>query len=97
MLTASQIRAARAMAAMTVDELAAASGLSVQAINDAEAAQSFAPSEVAERLRVIFESKGVVFLAAGEDDPNIGPGVRLRQHVADEGIRPQNLSAANDG
>lgn len=97
MLTASQIRAARAMTGMTVDELAAASGLPRDVIEDAEAAQATPPTDVAERLRVIFESKDVVFLAAGEDDANVGPGVRLRQHLANEGIRPQNLSAANDG
>ncbi|WP_117194102.1 helix-turn-helix domain-containing protein [Rhizobium terrae] len=97
MLTASQLRAARAMTGMTVDELATASGLSSSAIEEAEAAEAFASPSVTERLRTIFESKGIVFLAAGDGDPGIGPGLRLRQRSHDEGIRPQNLNAANDG
>ncbi|MFB9951102.1 helix-turn-helix domain-containing protein [Rhizobium puerariae] len=97
MLTVSQLRAARAMAGMTVDEVAAASGLSRSAIKEAEAAQVFANADVTERLRTIFESRGILFLGAGEgDDPGAGPGVRLRRQFHDEGIRPQNLNAAND-
>lgn len=97
MLTASQLRAARAMMGMTVEELAAASGLSRSAIEEAEAAQAFAGADISERLRTIFESRGILFLGAGEgDDAGAGPGVRLRQKSHDEGIRPQNLNAAND-
>ncbi|KGD99310.1 helix-turn-helix transcriptional regulator [Rhizobium sp. YS-1r] len=98
MLIASQLRAARAMTGMTVEDLSAASGLSKSAIEEAEAAQVFADAGVTERLRTIFESRGILFLGAGEgDDPGAGPGVRLRQQFHDEGIRPQNLNAANDG
>ncbi|MGK9053051.1 helix-turn-helix domain-containing protein [Neorhizobium petrolearium] len=97
MLTASQLRAARAMTGMTVEELAAISGLSRSAIEEAEAAKVFAGAEVSDRLRAIFEARGILFLGAGDgDDPGAGPGVRLRQRSYDEGIRPQNLNAAND-
>src|SRR5688572_26397081 len=97
MLTASQLRAARAMTGMTVDELAAASGLSKSAIEEAEAAKALAGADISERLRTIFESRGILFLGAGEgDDAGAGPGVRLRRKSHDEGIRPQNLNAAND-
>ncbi|CAN7257164.1 MULTISPECIES: helix-turn-helix domain-containing protein [Neorhizobium] len=96
MLTVSQLRAARAMTGMTVEELAAASGLSKSAIEEAEASQVFANAGVTDRLRSIFESKGVLFLGAGQDDAGAGPGLRLRQQFHDEGIRPQNLNAAND-
>lgn len=86
------------MLGMTVEELSAASGFSVSTIEGAEAGQSSAEAALTERLRNIFESRGVVFLGAGEgDDPASGPGVRLRQQSASEGIRPQNLNAANDG
>jgi transcriptional regulator with XRE-family HTH domain len=97
MITASQLRAARALAGISIDELAAASGLSVQAIDQAEAAAAHGEPGVAERLRVILESKGIIFLAAGDGDPGAGIGVRLRQVSHDEGLRPQNLNSANDG
>ncbi|WP_051903890.1 hypothetical protein [Neorhizobium vignae] len=81
---------------MTVEELAAASGISKLAIEEAEASQVFANTDVTDRLRSIFESKGVLFLGAGQDDAGAGPGLRLRQAFQDEGIRPQNLNATND-
>ncbi|MCB5201850.1 DNA-binding protein [Neorhizobium sp. T786] len=84
------------MAGLSVTELANTTGLSTDAIEEAETATAVDPA-VVERLRLTLESKGVVFLAAGEDNPGAGPGVRLRQRNADDGIRPQNLSSANDG
>lgn len=90
------MRAGRAMAGLSVTELANTTGLSTDAIEEAETATAVDPA-VVERLRLTLESKGVVFLAAGEDNPGAGPGVRLRQRNADDGIRPQNLSSANDG
>ena len=96
MLTGTQLRAGRAIAGLSIEELAAASGLAIGAIAEAEATDAVDPA-AAERLRLSLEAKGVVFLAAGEDNPGAGPGVRLRQRSKDEGIRPQNLSSANDG
>lgn len=90
------MRAGRAMAGLSVADLADATGLSTPVIDEAETATAVDPA-VVERLRLALESKGVVFLAAGEDNPGAGPGVRLRQRGADEGIRPQYLSSANDG
>jgi transcriptional regulator with XRE-family HTH domain len=98
MLTVSQLRAARAMTGMTVEELASATGLSVPTITAAEASPGpFADAAVTDRLRGIFEARGVLFLAAGEENAGAGPGLRLRNRFEDEGIRPQNLNAANDG
>jgi transcriptional regulator with XRE-family HTH domain len=97
MVTASQLRAARALTGIPVDELAAASGLSAESIRQVEAAEAHAAPGVTERLRVILESKGVLFLAAGDGDPGAGVGVRLRHLPQDEGIRPQNLNSGNDG
>ena len=96
MLTGIQLRAGRAIAGLSIEELAAATGLSTTAITEAETAAAVDPA-AAEGLRLSLEAKGVVFLAAGEDNPGAGPGVRLRQRNAEEGIRPQNLSSANDG
>lgn len=97
MVTASQLRAARALIALSVDELAAASGLSSEAVAQAEAAEVHAEPGTTERLRVILESKGVIFVAAGDGDAGAGVGVRVRQVSHDEGMRPQDLNSFNDG
>ncbi len=96
MLTGPQLRAGRAMIALSIEDLAEATGLSIEDIADAESASTVDPA-VAERLRLALEPKGIVFLAAGEDNPGAGPGIRLRASGSDEGIRPQDLSSANDG
>jgi transcriptional regulator with XRE-family HTH domain len=95
MLTTSQLRAARALIGISVEDLANASGLSTEAIRSTEASSGSADSEIAERLRRLFEAKGVIFVAAGQQDAS-GPGVRLHQQPPEEGIRPQNLNATND-
>ncbi|TWF56699.1 hypothetical protein FHW37_102337 [Neorhizobium alkalisoli] len=82
---------------MTIEELAEAAGVSASTIHKAEASDLHSEPELAARLHSILESKGVIFLGAGEGDPAAGPGVRLRLENHDEGIRPQNLNAANDG
>lgn len=97
MLTSSQLRAARALLRLTIDDLAASSGLSAEAIRDAEAAEAHADPDVTQRLQSVLASKGVVFLAAGEADGSGGPGVRLRPASQDEGLRPDRLNSANDG
>jgi DNA-binding XRE family transcriptional regulator len=95
MITTAQLRAARALIDMTVDDLAGTSGLSVDAIHSAEAGAGSPDPEVGERLKRLFESKGVVFVAAGQQDAS-GAGVRLHNPPPDEGIKPQNLNATND-
>ncbi len=95
MLTAPQLRAARALLGLTIDEASDLSGLAPDAIRKAEASEHHGLPEVSERLRAILESRGVVFLSEGEGSGGIG--VRLRQTAHDEGIRPQNLNSANDG
>ncbi|MFN7104131.1 MAG: DNA-binding protein [Pseudorhizobium sp.] len=96
MLTNTQLRAGRAMIGLSVEDLADMTGISIDDIHEAEKSASVDPL-IAERLRLALEPKGVVFLSAGEDNPGAGPGVRLRSRGTDDGIRPQNLSSANDG
>lgn len=96
MLTTSQLRAARALIGISIDDLSGIAGISGSEIRALEAADGNASPEFAERLKRIFEAKGVVFVAAGQPDAS-GPGVRLHQTSVDEGIRPQNLNSANDG
>lgn len=97
MLTSSQLRAARALTDITVDALADMAGLSADTIRRLEAAEGHSDAAEVERLKTIYEAKGVIFIAAGDGDGVAGPGVRLRQQIQEEGIRPQNLNAANDG
>lgn len=96
MVTASQLRAGRALIGLSIDAMAAETGLSVFAIEQAELRDASSDPGTHEQLRGHLEARGVVFLGAGEGDPNAGPGVRLGQLARDEGIRPQNLNAAND-
>lgn len=96
MITTSQLRAGRSLAGLSIEDLAAASGVSTGDITKAEASQPFADPELTVRLKTALESKGVVFIAAGEGDTAAGPGVRLRSVVHDEGIRPEDLNSSND-
>ncbi|MCJ8521686.1 transcriptional regulator with XRE-family HTH domain [Pseudorhizobium tarimense] len=96
MLTGTQLRAGRAIIGLSIEDLAELTGLSINDIVQAEGGTAV-DAHVAERLRLALEPKGVVFLAAGEDNPGAGPGVRLRGQGGDEGIRPEDLSSANDG
>lgn len=96
MLTLSQLRAARAMIGLTVDELATLTGLSSSDIHDAEKGEAFSDALLASRLQGALESRGIVFLAAGQEDASIGPGIRLRSGQQDEGLRPERLNATND-
>ena len=43
-----------------------------------------------------FDGAGIALLAAGENVTG-GPGVRLRHHEAEEGLRPEELNSSNDG
>ncbi|MBJ7411259.1 MAG: transcriptional regulator [Phenylobacterium sp.] len=78
MLTAAQIRAARALLAWSQPTLAAASGLSLPTIVRMEGAQGPGRSSAANVAAVqgALESAGVVFIPA---DAAGGPGVRLKQ------------------
>ena len=96
MLTTSQLRAARALIGMTVDDLSKASGVSSDVIRTNETAAGIVDPEIAERLRRVFESHKVVFTAAGEQGSS-GPGVQLHQSQDDEGLRPEELNSTNDG
>lgn len=97
MITHEQIRAARAMLNLSLERLARDTGLSVDDLSALENDGRPGDSRTLETLRATFERHGIVFLANGEDDPGIGPGIRLRKQAADEGLRPENLNSYNDG
>lgn len=78
LLTASQIRAARALLEWTQPELAKASGLSMMSIRRMEGPSG--PSQRSagnvEAVRKALSDAGVIFLSA---DDAAGPGVRLKK------------------
>jgi len=81
MLTAAQIRAARALVRWSANELAGKSGVSWTTIQRMES-QDGVPSATArnlEKIRRTLEDAGVIFIE--EDDE--GPGVRLRKMCLD--------------
>jgi transcriptional regulator with XRE-family HTH domain len=94
MITGAQIRAARAMLRWNPTELARRSKLSTETIRRAENADGEAPITIADEhaLRAAFGEEWVEFTDAG------GPGLRLKSSAApDEGLKPQELTAENDG
>lgn len=74
-----QIRAARALAGMTAQELADASGVSYPTVQrlDASRGPVTARHGTVEALRKVLEARGVQFLDDGQVAS--GPGVALRQ------------------
>ena len=78
LLTASQIRAARALLEWTQPQLAEASGLSLMSVRRMEG--SSGPSQRSagnvEAVRKALDDAGVMFLPA---DDTAGPGVRLKK------------------
>ncbi|MGR6431297.1 helix-turn-helix domain-containing protein [Rhizobium sp. PAMB 3182] len=94
MIMPSQLRAARAMLALSEDDLAALSGVEVATIRAIESETANYDDGLFQCLGRALESRGIVFLS-GDDG---GPGVRLKSlNAQDDGIRPENLNSANDG
>src|SRR5215210_1786747 len=97
MITASQLRAARALVRWSPDDLAHSSQVAVATITDAEAEDG--PVSVtaadARAMRLALEKAGIEFIAENGG----GAGVRFakRSGKPDEGLRPDQLSSDNDG
>ncbi|MCP8937870.1 DNA-binding protein [Alsobacter sp. SYSU M60028] len=93
MITGRLIKAARILAGLDVDALAAKAGVEPAALAGLEAAGEGPgiPGEaVFERTRRALEGAGIAFLDDG------GVGVMLRSALFDEGLRPEELTAEND-
>ncbi|KQV81996.1 helix-turn-helix transcriptional regulator [Rhizobium sp. Root1220] len=96
MITATQLRGARAMTGMSIEQLAAASGLPADTIKTLEHNEADGEPHALLAVKDALEKAGIIFIASGNQDEG-GPGVRLKtRSAADEGIRPENLNAAND-
>lgn len=77
MLTAGQIRAARALLNLKQGDVAKGSGLSLTSYSYIESGRSDPRRSTLEAVQAFFESRGVRFLAEGQISPGGGPGVRL--------------------
>ena len=96
MITGMQIRGARAMTGMSIDELAAASGLAPDIIEALEDGDGVGEPRAFLAAKHALEAAGVIFIPSGGQDEG-GPGVRLRaRSESDDGIRPEFLNASND-
>ena len=100
MITSAQLRAARALLGLDIDAIAALAGVIPSSVSTAENGQLH-DADILRRLHDALEEKGVEFLPnddSADDGADGGIGVRLRQAgEADEGLRPEQLNAANDG
>ena len=76
MLSAAQIRAARALLGISAAELATVSGVDLRTIQRFESVDGVPPSRsgTLERIKETLEAAGIVFLG----DPVSSPGVQLR-------------------
>ncbi len=80
MITAGQMRAARALLAMDQRELAELSGLSLPTIQRMEASEGVIRGNVDSLMKLIagLESAGVILIGEGTASPSGGRGVRLK-------------------
>ena len=85
MITAAQLRAARALIAWSQDQLAGRAGVSKATVARLELSGGVAGGYAATRAKIVlaFENAGVIFVP--EDDE--GAGVRLRKSAAGRGTR----------
>lgn len=97
MTSNAQIRAARALLGLGIDDLSVASGVSAAIIHRLETAPAGeADGTDAMALKNALERLGISFLSPG-DCSDGGEGLRLTTRPdSSEGIRPEDLNATND-
>lgn len=81
LITGPQMKAARALAGLSQQALANASGLSLPTIQRMEASDGTVRGMVGSLMRVVaaLDAAGVVLLAEGEASPAGGRGVRMKR------------------
>jgi len=93
MISAAQCRAARGLLNWTQDDLARAAEVGVVTVRQFEAEKGSARSATVRVIAQAFEQAGIEFIPENGG----GRGVRLkRRDRANEGLRPEQLSADND-
>lgn len=90
MITAAQIRAARALVSIDQRRLANLAGLSLPTIQRMEASDGVVRGNVDSLMKLMgaLEAAGVEFLAEGAASPAGGRGVRLKQTTSASDIAP---------
>jgi transcriptional regulator with XRE-family HTH domain len=78
MISARQIRAARAMVGWTQDRLAEAAGLSLAVVNNVERDVTDPRRSTLDAIQRALETEGVEFLSERQNSPDGGQGVRMR-------------------
>lgn len=79
MISAKQIRAARALVSWTQEELARVAGLSNAVINNVETERVDPRQSTLMKIQAALEGAGIEFLSDRQNSPDGGPGVRLRR------------------
>ncbi|MGQ7792022.1 transcriptional regulator [Faunimonas sp. B44] len=94
MISARQVKAARALLGWSEGDLAARAGIDEAEIAAIEAADKplIAPAHLAATLVRTFAAAGLDFLGDHGET-----GVRLRRRKLADGLRPSELNSANDG
>jgi transcriptional regulator with XRE-family HTH domain len=97
MITAPQLRAARALLGIDQRQLAAMAGLSVPTIQRMEASDGVIRGNVDSLMKLIaaLELAGIDLIAEGAVSPSGGRGVRLKAALND--VRSEPLSDAIEG
>lgn len=91
-----QVKAARALLGWSQADLARASGVSEPTVKRLECRDSElgGRSDTGDKIVNALEEAGIIIV----EENGGGPGVRLRKQKApDEGMRPEELNASNDG
>lgn len=79
MITAKQIRAARALLAWSQQDLATSANLSLAVVNNVEREAVDSRRSTLEKIQGAFEAAGVEFLSDRQNSPDGGIGVRLHR------------------
>ena len=91
MLTATQLRAARALLDVDQRDLADMAGLSVPTIQRMEASDGVIRGNVDSLMKLVaaLDDAGIELISEGAASPAGGRGVRLKEHVA----KPKSIAA----
>ncbi|SEH62648.1 hypothetical protein SAMN05216228_1004297 [Rhizobium tibeticum] len=91
MITATQMRGARAMTGMSIEQLAAASGLPAATIETMERDEQEGQPHALLAVKQALEAAGIIFIGSGNHDEG-GPGVRLRARTGIDKVSAQKTS-----
>lgn len=91
MITANQLRAARALLSIDQRQMAGLAGLSVPTIQRMEASDGVIRANVDSLMKLVsaLESAGIELINPGAASATGGRGVRLREHVTNPKITPR--------